>query len=85
MSSPGDIIADMLDDIGMDHDEFARRLGEERGFVDRLIRGDERITPTLAVRLSLIIGSSPHYWLGKDDLTSLLERFDLKKHGGEFP
>lgn len=79
---PGEIIKGLwLDPIGASITEAAHAMGVSRKTLSKLIHGKGRITPEMAVRLSITLGSSAESWLGHQatyDLWQLeQEKIDL--------
>jgi addiction module HigA family antidote len=60
---PGRGLKDEIDELGLSVAEAAKALGVTRQQLYRLINGDCGITPEMAVRLELGIGSSADFWL----------------------
>jgi addiction module HigA family antidote len=62
---PGEIIKGLwLDPMGASITEAAQALGVSRKTLSKIINGKGRVTPELALRLSISLGSSPESWLG---------------------
>lgn len=62
---PGEIIKGLwLDPMGASITEAAHALGVSRKTLSKIINGKGRVTPELALRLSITLGSSPESWLG---------------------
>ena len=64
---PGDIIQDSLDELNVSLREFARAMAS------RLLTGKAALTPEMAIKLSVVIGSSPQMWLNLQNAWSLAE------------
>ncbi len=63
---PGDIIQEMIDEIGMSQVELAERMGRSEAKLNELIKGKAPITTDTAIKLSRVIGMSVEYWLNKE-------------------
>ncbi|MFN8440103.1 MAG: HigA family addiction module antitoxin [Caldilineaceae bacterium] len=62
---PGEIIKGLwLDPMGASITDAAHALGVSRKTLSKIINGKGRVTPELALRLSISLGSSPESWLG---------------------
>ena len=61
-STPGDLLADLLECNEMSQSECARRLGVSRRRVIALIKG-RRISAATARKLSEVFGNGPEIWL----------------------
>jgi addiction module HigA family antidote len=62
-SSPGDLLADLMESNGLTQGELAERLGVGRQTINHLINGRRSLTPDLARRLGRFFGSGPALWL----------------------
>ena len=62
---PGEIIKGLwLDPMGASITDAATAMGISRKTLSKVINGRGRVTPEMAVRLSIALGSSPESWLG---------------------
>ena len=62
---PGEIIKGLwLDPMGASITEAAEAMGISRKTLSKVVNGRGRVTPEMAVRLSIALGSSPESWLG---------------------
>lgn len=62
---PGELIKGLwLDPMGASITAAAHALGISRKTLSKIINGKGRVTPELALRLSISLGSSPESWLG---------------------
>lgn len=50
--------------MGASITDAAEALGISRNTLSKIINGRGRVTPEMAVRLSIALGSSPESWLG---------------------
>jgi HTH-type transcriptional regulator/antitoxin HigA len=66
LSPPGDTIDDLLEELGWSKAEFAERTGFTAKHVNELVKGRVPITADAAERLSLVLGSTPGFWLVRD-------------------
>ena len=66
ISPPGDTIEDLLEERGWTKAEFAERTGFTAKHVNELVKGRVPITADAAERLSLVLGSTPDFWLVRD-------------------
>jgi addiction module HigA family antidote len=60
---PGQGIGDEIEELGLSVAEAAKALGVTRQQLYRLINGECGITPEMAMRLELAIGSNADFWL----------------------
>jgi addiction module HigA family antidote len=62
---PGEIIKGLwLDPMGASITNAAHAMGVSRKTLSKIVNGKGRITPEIAIRLSITLGSSPESWLG---------------------
>ncbi len=62
---PGEILReDFLKEYHLTTQQFAHRLRLSRSTVQKILRGQGRITPNIALRLAQCFGTSPEVWLG---------------------
>lgn len=72
-SPPGDIIQESLDELNVSLREFARAMEIAPSTASRLLTGKAALTPEMAIKLSVVIGSSPQMWLNLQNARSLAE------------
>lgn len=65
-SPPGATIRQRLDDLGLDIEALAERVGESPQTVTRLLNGRHPITIDLARRLAATLGASSEFWVNRD-------------------
>lgn len=71
---PGEIIKGLwLDPMGASITDAAQAMGISRKTLSKVINGHGRVTPEMAVRLSIALGSSPESWLGHQAAYDLWE------------
>ena len=63
-SHPGAMLRDIvLPNAGLPVSQAAQRLGVSRQTLHRLLAGTVGLTPSMALRLSRLFGSTPDFWL----------------------
>lgn len=70
---PGDIIQEALDELNVSLREFARAMEIAPSTASRLLTGKAALTPEMAIKLSVVIGSSPEMWLNLQNTRSLAQ------------
>ncbi|MBW7620410.1 HigA family addiction module antitoxin [Citrobacter portucalensis] len=70
---PGDIIQEALEELNVSLREFARAMEIAPSTASRLLTGKATLTPEMAIKLSVVIGSSPEMWLNLQNTWSLAE------------
>ena len=63
VSSPGDSIAEALEERGWTQVDLARRLDMSTKFVNQLVRGKATLSADTAFALASVIGATPEFWL----------------------
>lgn len=82
ISHPGTIIARDLEDMGISGRRFAQNIGVTPATVSRFLAGKTALTPSLAIRISAALGSTPEFWLRLQsiyDLRQLENQIDTSK------
>jgi HTH-type transcriptional regulator/antitoxin HigA len=64
--TPGDTIADLLEERGWTQAELAMRTGFTTKHVNQLLKGDAPITQETAAKLEKVLGSTVRFWMGLD-------------------
>ena len=66
VSTPGDTIADLLEEKGWTQVEFASRAGYTTQYVNLLVNGKVPITEETALRLERVLGGTARFWLARE-------------------
>jgi addiction module HigA family antidote len=78
---PGEIIKGLwLDPMSVSITEAAQAMGVSRKTLSKIVNARGRVTPEIALRLSMALGSSPESWLGHQAAYDLWE---MEKHKDE--
>ncbi len=65
---PGEFITEVyLEPFEISGRELALKLGVTPSTISRVLRGDSRVTPEMALRLSKALGRTPESWLSMQD------------------
>jgi len=82
---PGEFITEVyLEPNGISGRELAEKLNVAASTLSRILKGNSRVTPEMALRLSKAIGRSPESWLIMQDAHDLWlarQHVDLKGVG----
>ncbi|MBK6432180.1 MAG: HigA family addiction module antitoxin [Anaerolineae bacterium] len=71
---PGEIIKGLwLDPMGASITDAAQAMGVSRKTLSKIVNGRGRVTPEIALRLSIALGSSAESWLGHQAVYDLWE------------
>ncbi|MEH2211962.1 HigA family addiction module antitoxin [Nostoc sp.] len=60
---PGEVIADILDDLDINTANFAENLGVSNQTIEEVINGQRAITVDIAIRLGKALGNGARLWL----------------------
>jgi len=60
---PGRLINSSLEELGLSVAQAAESLGVSRAQLHRVIAGDSALSPEMALRLEVVIGSTADHWL----------------------
>jgi addiction module HigA family antidote len=60
---PGEVLADVLEDIEITETRFAEILSVSQRTVEEIIQGRKPITADLAIRIGKALGNGPRLWL----------------------
>ncbi|MDC9613257.1 HigA family addiction module antitoxin [Xenorhabdus khoisanae] len=74
---PGEIIAETLEEMNVSLRQFAKAMEIAPSTASRLLSGQTSVTLEMALKLSVVIGSTPETWLKIQANYSLQE---AKKH-----
>jgi antitoxin HigA-1 len=79
---PGEVIADILDDLEINPNNFAEILGVSNQTIQEIINGEKSITVDMAIRLGKALGNGPRLWL---NLQQKIDVWDaLQSHREEY-
>jgi antitoxin HigA-1 len=80
---PGEFIREVyLEPFGLSARQLAEKLGVAPSTLSRVLKGTNRVSPEMALRLAKSLGRSPESWLAmqdKYDLWVARSRVDLEK------
>ncbi|WP_414575184.1 HigA family addiction module antitoxin [Anabaena sp. CCY 9402-a] len=79
---PGEVIADILDDLDIDSTKFAEILGVSNQIVNEIINGQRAITVDIAIRLGKALGNGPRLWLNLQQKVDIWDA--LQSHKEEY-
>ena len=76
---PGSLLRDELAALGVSARKFAERIHVPHNAVTGIMNGQRAISARMAVRLGLVFGTTPGYWLNLQSI------YDLKRALAEMP
>ncbi|MEG3923352.1 HigA family addiction module antitoxin [Microcoleus sp. D3_18a_C4] len=79
---PGEVLADVLEDIEMTQTRFAEILGVSRRSVNEIVLGQRPITVDMAIRIGKALGNGPQLWLNLQQKVDIWDA--VQKHSEEY-
>jgi len=81
-STPGELLADLIECNNLTQGEVAQSLGVSRLSVNQLVQGKRNVTPDMAQRLGRFFGNGPALWLNMQRNVELwdLLHMDLRRY-----
>ncbi|MDX3775415.1 HigA family addiction module antitoxin [Chromatiaceae bacterium AAb-1] len=64
---PGELVKETMEALGLSARKLAQALDVSPSTVQRLITTQSDISPEMAIRLALVLGSSEQVWMGMQD------------------
>ncbi|GAB4293692.1 MAG: HigA family addiction module antitoxin [Oscillatoriaceae cyanobacterium] len=80
---PGEVIADILDDLQINTADFAQILGVSTGMVNDIIEGRIPVTADMAIRLGKAFGNGPRLWLNLQQKVDIWDAFQANRENYE--
>ncbi len=74
---PGEVLEDVLDDLGISPEQIARVLDISVQTVNAILQGQQTISVDLAIRIGKAMGNGPQLWLNlqqKIDIWEAMKR-----------
>lgn len=60
---PGEHVAEFLEEYEISQNALAKRMGIPRMRVSQIVRGERTITADTAIRLGIVFGTTPQFWM----------------------
>jgi antitoxin HigA-1 len=76
---PGEVISDVLEDLGMNQTSFAEVLGVSRRTVNEIVQGRRPITVDVAIRIGKALGNGPQLWLNLQQKVDIWDAIQTHK------
>jgi addiction module HigA family antidote len=70
---PGEILGDDLEALDLSAGQFAAHIGVPLNAVTEILKGERRVTASMALRFGKAFGTDPRYW------TNLQSLYEIKK------
>ena len=72
-TTPGEILLNELEEIGMSQQELARRMGRPASKINEIIKGTKQVTQDTALQLERVLGVPAHAWMNLETNRRLTE------------
>lgn len=83
---PGEVISDILDDLGMTQTKFAEILGVSTLTINEILEGRRPITVDIAIRIGKAFGNGSRLWLNLQQKVDIWDALQIhKKEYDEVP
>jgi antitoxin HigA-1 len=76
---PGEIIADVLEDLEITTIDFAKKLDMSSGTVEAIVQGRIPVTVDMAIRLGKALGNVPQLWLNLQQKVDIWDTMQEKR------
>ncbi|NEP09452.1 MAG: HigA family addiction module antidote protein [Symploca sp. SIO2C1] len=76
---PGEVIADILEDLEITQTQFAEILGVSHEILNEIIQGKQPITVDLAIRLGKALGNGHRLWLNLQQKIDVWDAWQIHK------
>jgi HTH-type transcriptional regulator/antitoxin HigA len=70
---PGEYLEQVLEDIGLNQAELARRMGRPAQAINEIIKGEKAITPETSIQLENVLGVPAYIWTGLESEYRLIK------------
>jgi addiction module HigA family antidote len=67
VSSPGESLADVLEERGMLHAELARKMGTSAQIIHAILNGNAPITQEIATKLEMVLEIPARFWMNRQE------------------
>jgi addiction module HigA family antidote len=76
---PGEVIADLLEDLEMTTIDFAQKLDVDPDTLKAIIQGRLPLTVDMAIRLGKALGNGPQLWLNLQQKVDIWDTMQEKR------
>jgi len=81
---PGEMLREeFMPDFGLSVAQLASKIGVSRQTVNQLVSERSSLSPSMALRLARLFGTSPQYWLNMQRNVDIWDSFDADKNSIE--
>ena len=72
---PGEVLADVLEDIEISQKAFAEMLGVSRRTINEIVQGRRPVSVDMAIRIGQSLGNGPQLWLNLQQTVDIWDAF----------
>lgn len=72
---PGEVLADILEDIEISQTAFAEMLGVSRRTINEIVQGRRPVSVDMAIRIGQSLGNGPQLWLNLQQTVDIWDAF----------
>ena len=72
---PGEVLADVLEDIEISQTAFAEMLGVSRRTINEIVQGRRPVSVDMAIRIGQSLGNGPQLWLNLQQTVDIWDAF----------
>ena len=77
---PGEMLREeFMPDFGLSVAQLASKIGVSRQTVNQLVSERRALSPSMALRLARLFGTSPEYWLNMQRNVDIWDSFDSER------
>lgn len=77
---PGEILADVLEELNITQTEFAKTIGVSRRTISQLVHGRRPVTVDMAIRLGIALGNGSRLWLNLQQKVDIWDALQHHQH-----
>jgi antitoxin HigA-1 len=76
---PGEVLADILDELEISQTKFAELIGVSRRTVNQIVQGRRPVTVDMAIRIGKALGNGPQLWLNLQQKVDIWDAFQAHR------
>jgi antitoxin HigA-1 len=76
---PGEVLADILDELEISQTKFAESIGVSRRTVNQIVQGRRPVTVDMAIRIGKALGNGPQLWLNLQQKVDIWDAFQAHR------
>lgn len=76
---PGEVLADILDELEISQTKFAELIGVSRRTINQIVQGRRPVTVDMAIRIGKALGNGPQLWLNLQQKVDIWDAFQAHR------